>query len=421
MDWISENDKGLYGTEAFALDPTDPKRIYVLAGTGYFSKGRTAVLRSEDYGNTWDTSYVEMLAHGNGMGRQTGEKLVVDPNMPNILFCGSRTKGLYKSTDYGKTWTSAYEVALSSATESALNNVNGISFVMFDESQGKNADGSTKTIYLGISETKDNLQVSHDGGATWEAIKGVPTVVHVLRTRRFRGVYSQGYVAKPQDVLPDTVPERAYEVMFERKARLDGICGVCEYHPDENSLASGFIGKYDPFVAPRTDAERAENVDAETFDLMRHADYFASVKVDGTSTTIVFDKRTGAFEAYSHNNHYDLSTGLGLTTKTVADQQGLTKWCEEHPGISLGCELCGPKIQSDRLGLGKHRLFVFSVWDMDGRRYLNPYDYPELVPNCVPLLEDFTLELDFAEELEDLGCCCCWLLEDFTLELDFGC
>ena len=69
MDFISENDKGLYGTEAFALDPTDPKRIYVLAGTGYFSDGRTAVLRSEDYGSTWDTSYVEMLAHGNGMGR----------------------------------------------------------------------------------------------------------------------------------------------------------------------------------------------------------------------------------------------------------------------------------------------------------------------------------------------------------------
>ena len=175
MDFISENDKGLYGTEAFALDPNDPKRIYVLAGTGYFSKGRTAVLRSEDFGATWDTSYVEMLAHGNGMGRQTGEKLAVDPNKGNIIFCGSRTKGLYKSTDYGKTWTSAYKVALSTATESSLNGVNGISFVMFDESQGKNADGSTKTIYIGISETKDNLQVSHDGGATWEAIKGVPT------------------------------------------------------------------------------------------------------------------------------------------------------------------------------------------------------------------------------------------------------
>ena len=174
MDWVSQNDVGLYGTEAFALDPTDPKRIYVLAGTGYFSQGRTAVLRSEDYGNTWDTSYVEMLAHGNGMGRQTGEKLAVDPNKPNILFCGSRTKGLYKSSDYGKTWTNAYKVALSDASGNGLTNVNGISFVIFDESQGTNADGATRTLYIGISETKDNLQVSNDGGATWKTVSGGP-------------------------------------------------------------------------------------------------------------------------------------------------------------------------------------------------------------------------------------------------------
>ena len=176
MDFISENDKGLYGTEAFALDPTDPKRIYVLAGTGYFSDGRTAVLRSEDYGSTWDTSYVEMLAHGNGMGRQTGEKLAVDPNKPNILFCGSRSKGLYKSTDYGKTWTSAYKVALSNASGSGLNDVNGISFVLFDGSRGTNSDKSTKTIYIGISQkAKGNLQVSNDGGATWDTVPESPT------------------------------------------------------------------------------------------------------------------------------------------------------------------------------------------------------------------------------------------------------
>lgn len=174
MDWISENDKGLYGTEAFALDPTDPKRIYVLAGTGYFSDGRTAILRSENYGEKWDTSYVEMLAHGNGMGRQTGEKLAVDPNQPNILFCGSRTKGLYKSIDYGKTWTRAYEIALSSAEGNGLTNVNGISFVLFDASQGTLADGSTKTLYMGISATSKNLFVSHDGGKTWSEISGGP-------------------------------------------------------------------------------------------------------------------------------------------------------------------------------------------------------------------------------------------------------
>lgn len=174
MDQFDENDKGLYGTESFALDPTDPKKIYVLAGTGYFSKGRTAILRSSDYGESWDTTYVEFFAHGNGMGRQTGEKLAVDPNKPNIVLCGSRTKGVFKSDDYGKTWSNLYEVALSSAEGNSLTNVNGVSFVMFDESQGKLADGSTATIYIGISDTKDNLQVSKDGGKTWSVIKGGP-------------------------------------------------------------------------------------------------------------------------------------------------------------------------------------------------------------------------------------------------------
>ncbi|SHL41070.1 T9SS type A sorting domain-containing protein [Fibrobacter sp. UWEL] len=181
MDFISENDKGLYGTEAFALDPNDPARIYVLAGTGYFSWGRTAVLISKDYGSTWDTTYVGnkegegILAHGNGMGRQTGEKLAVDPNKSNIILCGSRTAGVFKSEDYGKTWNSLYKVATSSASGTSLNGVNGIAFVMFDESQGKLADGSTATIYIGISDTKDNLQVSKDGGKTWKVIEGGPS------------------------------------------------------------------------------------------------------------------------------------------------------------------------------------------------------------------------------------------------------
>lgn len=174
MDWVSQNDVGLYGTEAFALDPTDPAKIYVLGGTGYFSDGRTAVLRSGDFGATWDTSYVEMLAHGNGMGRQTGEKLAVDPNKPSVVLCGSRTRGLYKSTDSGKTWTSLFEVATSSVTGSSLNGVNGISFVMFDKDGGTLEDGSSKVIYLGISESKDNFRVSKDGGKTWSVVAGAP-------------------------------------------------------------------------------------------------------------------------------------------------------------------------------------------------------------------------------------------------------
>ncbi|MCQ2091148.1 MAG: 1,4-beta-glucanase [Fibrobacter sp.] len=269
MDQFNEVDKGLYGTESFALDPTDPKRIYVLAGTGYFSWGRTAVLRSEDYGNTWDTTYVGfkdgtgILAHGNGMGRQTGEKLAVDPNMPNIILCGSRNAGVYKSTDYGKTWSSLYEVAISSASGNSLSNVNGVAFVMFDESQGKLADGSTATIYIGISDTKDNLQVSKDGGKTWKVIEGGPAKYMPHRAKIVDGdmyityadgpgphTISSGAVMKLNlktgewtDITPYDDEEDENKVVQHKKNE-SSYGGIAIDPKDKNHIVVSTLGKY---------------------------------------------------------------------------------------------------------------------------------------------------------------------------------
>jgi xyloglucan-specific exo-beta-1,4-glucanase len=174
MDWISEEDVGLYGVESFALDPNNPSRLYVLAGTSYFSDGKTAILRSEDYGETFEVVDVTSLwlAHGNGMGRQTGEKLAVDPNNPEILFCGSRAHGLFKSTDAGRTWVNVN--ALGAQAGADLLNANGISFVLFDPTSSLTADGGTSTIYLGVSSATNPLYVSTDGGATFTPVAGGP-------------------------------------------------------------------------------------------------------------------------------------------------------------------------------------------------------------------------------------------------------
>ena len=269
MDQFNENDKGLYGTESFAIDPTDPKRIYVLAGTGYFSWGRTAILRSEDYGNTWDTTYVGnkegegILAHGNGMGRQTGEKLMVDPNMPNIVLCGSRTAGVYKSEDYGKTWSSLYKVAISSASGNSLSNVNGVSFVMFDPDQGTLADGSTAVIYIGISEKTDNLQVSKDGGKTWKTIEGGPAG---LMPHRAKIVDGDMYITYADGPGPHTINSGAvmkYNIAsgiwtditpYDDNEKEDGSIvheknessygGIATDPKDKNHIVVSTLGKY---------------------------------------------------------------------------------------------------------------------------------------------------------------------------------
>lgn len=181
LDGVSQLDVGLLGTEALALDPQDSRRLYIMAGTEYFSKGKTSIFRSFDYGKTFDTVNVTSLfqAHGNGMGRQTGEKLAVDPQNSAILFCGSRTKGLFKSVDTGKTWTSV--PGTSGTAGSSITSDNGISFIVFDPSSGKTSSGATKRIYMGVAKTSGNLYVSNDGGESFTAVSGSPASLMAMR------------------------------------------------------------------------------------------------------------------------------------------------------------------------------------------------------------------------------------------------
>ncbi len=175
MDWVGQDDVGLFEVESFALDPSDAAKLYVVAGTSYSSNGRTALLRSDDYGETFEVIDVsdQWRAHGNGMGRQSGEKLAVDPNDSSVLFCGTRAAGLFKSTDSGSTWTMVHPVGLQANAE--LAETNGISFVLFDPESAATATGATSTLFVGLSSTtEDNLYVSSDGGETLEPLLGGP-------------------------------------------------------------------------------------------------------------------------------------------------------------------------------------------------------------------------------------------------------
>ncbi|HEY9107929.1 MAG TPA: exo-alpha-sialidase [Roseateles sp.] len=173
LDFVSEDDVGLMGTESLALDPKDSAVLYVLAGTSYFSNGKTVVMRSTDYGATFsritDVS-AQFRVHGNGMGRGNGEKLQVDPGDSNVLYAGSRNNGLFRSTDAGATFT-----RLASLPVTTTPNEAGISFVLLDPTSV--AGGRAQRILVGVSRlgtVGPNLYRSDDAGATFTAVPGAP-------------------------------------------------------------------------------------------------------------------------------------------------------------------------------------------------------------------------------------------------------
>lgn len=179
---ITEEDVGLMGIDGMAIDPDEPKNIYLLAGTSYFSGGKTCVMISKDYGITFETVDVTELikADGNGMGRQNGERIAIDPVDKNIIFVGGRTGGLIKSVDGGKTWAAV--ASISEATNLITANANGICSLVIDPAS---SDGSKCTrIYAAVSKgSSDNVVVSNDGGESWSVVSGLPADLYPQRMR----------------------------------------------------------------------------------------------------------------------------------------------------------------------------------------------------------------------------------------------
>lgn len=101
-DGFGQSDWNLHGIESLALDPQDPNRVYIAAGT-YTNDwaGNAAMLRSSDRGETWQRTEMPFKMGGNEDGRSAGERLAVDPKQGSVLFFGSRHNGLWRSANSG--------------------------------------------------------------------------------------------------------------------------------------------------------------------------------------------------------------------------------------------------------------------------------------------------------------------------------
>jgi hypothetical protein len=167
-DFIGQNDSNLSGIESIAADPSEARRVYLAAGM-YVTAGNGWILRSEDFGKTWSRHGIAAPMGGNANGRSMGERLSVDPNLPEKLYFGSRTAGLFVSTDSAATWS---RVASFPATgDPDL----GLSFVLFDGAGGKAGQASARVYVVVATTSGAALYRTEDAGATWHAVPGQPT------------------------------------------------------------------------------------------------------------------------------------------------------------------------------------------------------------------------------------------------------
>ena len=185
LGFLNEADRGFLSVDAMCVDPNDDDTLYLLCGCAYFSDARTVIFRSHDAGETFEEIDVTDLiqVHGNGYGRQTGEAIAVDPDNPNIIYCGgdatASDSALIMSEDGGDTWSPVmgydklglfeYSIKWPTWTEHMVRsvaddeylNVNGIATI-------KITDGK---VYVGTSvKGKANLHVADVGSDDFQPL-----------------------------------------------------------------------------------------------------------------------------------------------------------------------------------------------------------------------------------------------------------
>ncbi|ADL53137.1 WD40/YVTN/BNR-like repeat-containing protein [Clostridium cellulovorans] len=175
-DWVSFDEWNLLGCESLAADPVETNRMYIAAGTynNDWTKMNGYILRSQDKGNTFDRVELPFKFGGNMPGRGMGERLVIDPNDNKVIYFGARTgDGLWRSNDYGVTWSKVDNFPSVGTIKDYYGNEYGVLWVAFDTSSSTKGTPS-KDIYVGVADDSNSIYHSADSGATWTALAGQP-------------------------------------------------------------------------------------------------------------------------------------------------------------------------------------------------------------------------------------------------------
>lgn len=189
-----------------------------------------------------------------------------------------------------------------------------------------------------------------------------------LRSKRLRGVLSQG-LALPVSILPEgTVPVEGMDVTE--------LLGVTKWEPPIQSAAREVGGGFPTHIFPKTDETRVQAV-PEILDELRGVECYIAVKMDGQSLTFArYDDggvethkvcmRNFAVRDLPDSPHWQMARQLRIFEKIPI-------------GFAVQGEFCGPGIQANRIGLDKKQFFAFQVYSIERQDYL---DYRDFLQFC---------------------------------------
>jgi RNA ligase (TIGR02306 family) len=196
-----------------------------------------------------------------------------------------------------------------------------------------------------------------------------------LRTVTLRGQISQGLLLKldMKDGRYFMTDKNNAAVEVHEGDNVSEHLGIVKWEPAIPAELAGEMVGYFPSFGKKTDAERIQNIDAETLNSYMDLEFEITVKRDGSSCSIYH------YDAIPENQVGVCSRNINLKITPDASNTFVKMFNEldcENVLRSLGmnvmiqAELFGPGIQDNFEKVSKHTLEVFNVYDIDKQRDL---------------------------------------------------
>lgn len=190
-----------------------------------------------------------------------------------------------------------------------------------------------------------------------------------VKTIKLRGCLSQGLVFLC-NILPGS---ELLPVDTEVTEQL----GVVKYEPPlhHGGRHLGCSAGNFPAGISKTDELRLQSKLGLLRELSEAGSWYASVKVDGTSSTFCYED--GEFFACSRN--YKKRDDAENVYWKMARKYNLAEVLKDQQHLVIQGEIAGPGIQGNKMQLPDDDLFVFDVYDKEERKY---FGYKELMSFC---------------------------------------
>ncbi len=195
--------------------------------------------------------------------------------------------------------------------------------------------------------------------------------VNILRinTLKIRGVWSQGLIIPLSDDILDLL--RSQKISIDYSDDIGHLIGVTKYQKDLKNTCNHCYEKFPTDIISKTDEDNLKSKPGilKEFEGKR---FYISKKLDGSSMTIILQNKN--ITVCSRN--YVLDSESEMSRFVIIS--GIDKILEKitYNNLAIQGEFCGPKINSNRLGLKENHFYIFNIKNIDTGEF---YGLDELI------------------------------------------